>query len=94
MRAADRVVVCSPAFSQYAASLGVEPTRIETIYNWVILERVAARSPREHTRPTRFLYAGNLGYSQGFDTLIEACRTTWAMTSNSKSSERGTSPRK
>jgi colanic acid biosynthesis glycosyl transferase WcaI len=74
LRAADRVVVCSPAFSEYAASLGVEPTRIETIFNWVDLERVTARPPREHTRPTRFLYAGNLGYSQGFDTLIEACR--------------------
>ena len=39
-RAADRVVVCSPAFSEYAANLGVEPSRIETIYNWVDLERV------------------------------------------------------
>jgi len=73
-RAADRVVVCSQAFSEYAASLGVERSRIETISNWVNLERVTARPPREHTRPTRFLYAGNLGYSQGFDTLIEACR--------------------
>ena len=34
-RAADRVVVCSPAFSEYAANLGVEPSRIEIIYNWV-----------------------------------------------------------
>jgi len=61
-------------FPEYAASLGVERSRIETISNWVNLERVTARPPREHTRPTRFLYAGNLGYSQGFDTLIEACR--------------------
>ena len=73
-RAADRVVVCSPAFSEYAANLGVEPSRIETIYNWVDLERVTAQPPREHRRPTRFLYAGNLGYTQGFETLIEASR--------------------
>ena len=25
---------------------------------------------------TRFLYAGNLGYTQGFETLIDACRLT------------------
>lgn len=73
-RAVDRLVVCNPAFAEYAGALGADPSRIETIYNWVDLERVTARPPREHTRPTRFLYAGNLGYTQGFETLIEACR--------------------
>ena len=73
-RPADRVVVCSPAFSEYVAGLGVERSRIRLIYNWVDLERVAQGPPREHTRPIRFLYAGNLGYTQGFATLIDAAR--------------------
>jgi colanic acid biosynthesis glycosyl transferase WcaI len=74
LRAADRVVVCSPAFSAHATDLGVEPSRIRLIYNWVDLERIAPGPPREHTRPIRFLYAGNLGYTQGFETLIDAAR--------------------
>ena len=71
-RAADSVVSCSPAFSDYAATLGVEASRIETIYNWVDLERLAAPPPRGNGRTTRFLYAGNLGYTQDFETLINA----------------------
>ena len=35
---------------------------------------MTAQPPSEHRRPTRFLYAGNLGYTQGFETLIEASR--------------------
>ncbi len=50
---------------------GVAPERIATIYNWVDAEWIKPTPPLSRER-TRFLYAGNLGYSQGFDTLIEA----------------------
>jgi colanic acid biosynthesis glycosyl transferase WcaI len=73
-RAADRLVVCSPVFAEHAERLGVERSRIETIYNWVDLDRIRALPPSEHAAPTRFLYAGNLGYTQGFETLVEAAR--------------------
>jgi len=73
-RAADRLVVCSPVFAHHAERLGVQPARIETIHNWVDLDRVRAMPPREPVAPTRLLYAGNLGYTQGFGTLIDAAR--------------------
>ena len=73
-RAADRLVVCSPVFAEHAERLGVDPERIETIHNWVDLDRVRAVPPREPLAPTRFLYAGNLGYTQGVETLVEAAR--------------------
>lgn len=70
-RAADRVVVCSPEFGRYFAARGVRPDKIETIYNWVDVDWVKPAPPAGHAR-TRFLYAGNLGYSQGFETLVDA----------------------
>jgi colanic acid biosynthesis glycosyl transferase WcaI len=71
-RAADRVVVCSPAFASHAIRAGVARERVELVYNWVDLDRIHAQAPREQSATTRFLYAGNLGYTQGFETLIEA----------------------
>jgi colanic acid biosynthesis glycosyl transferase WcaI len=73
-RSADGIVVCSPSFADHAERLGVERDRVTTIYNWVDLDRVAAVPPPPQTTATRFLYAGNLGYTQGFETLIEAAR--------------------
>jgi colanic acid biosynthesis glycosyl transferase WcaI len=70
-RAADCVVVCSPGFRSYLVDRGVEQTRIVTIYNWVDTHEIFAAPPPTNGR-TRFLYAGNLGYTQGFETLLEA----------------------
>jgi colanic acid biosynthesis glycosyl transferase WcaI len=69
-RAADRIVVCSPEFGHYFTARGVQTEKIETIYNWVDVDWIEPSPPPEHPR-TRFLYAGNLGYSQGFDTLVD-----------------------
>jgi colanic acid biosynthesis glycosyl transferase WcaI len=77
-RAADRVVVCSPGFRDYYIANGLDDRKIETIPNWVDPDWI---SPDENQvrsaapgAATRFLYAGNLGYTQGFETLVEACR--------------------
>ena len=74
VRAADSVVVCSPGFRDYLIAGGRDPQRIETIYNWADVERITPRPPNGNGGPVRFLYAGNLGYTQGFETLVDAAR--------------------
>lgn len=68
VRRADHVVVCSPGF---AAALGIEA---ETILNWVDTDAIRPRPMHANGRQARFLYAGNLGYTQGFETLVDAAR--------------------
>jgi colanic acid biosynthesis glycosyl transferase WcaI len=76
VQAGDRVVVCSDGFRDYLVAGGVPSARIETIPNWVDVDWITPVDPnrREGAEPTRFLYAGNLGYTQGFETLVDACR--------------------
>lgn len=69
---ADRIVVCSPGFEQYFVRQGVDPARVQTILNWVDTSTIGVTEPPRNGRPTRFLYSGNLGYTQGFETLAEA----------------------
>jgi colanic acid biosynthesis glycosyl transferase WcaI len=71
-RAADRLVVCSPGFRDHALGLGVEADRVATVYNWVDTDWITPAPRLPHPGWTRFLYAGNLGYSQGFETLVDA----------------------
>lgn len=68
---ADHVVVCSPGF---APLINAPRGRTSTIPNWVDTDEIVARAPVANGRPTRFLYAGNLGYTQGFESLIAAAR--------------------
>lgn len=72
-RTADRVVTCSPGFRGYLRALGVDPRRVTTVYNWVDGGWIVPRR-RSSRRRSRFLYAGNLGYTQGFETLVDAAR--------------------
>jgi colanic acid biosynthesis glycosyl transferase WcaI len=74
--AADRVVVCSPGFRAYLIRLGADERRIETVYNWVDADWIAPLPPRARAEgeSIRLLYAGNLGYTQGFETLVDAGR--------------------
>lgn len=73
-RRADRIVVCSPGFADHLTALGISRERISTVYNWVDTSEITPTNPRENGRPSRFLYAGNLGYTQGFETLFDAAR--------------------
>lgn len=68
---ADCVVVCSPGFRTYLVQLGVDSNRIVTIYNGVDTDDVQVQPPGEN-RCVRFLYLGNLGYTQDFKSLVEA----------------------
>jgi colanic acid biosynthesis glycosyl transferase WcaI len=74
VRAADAVVVCSSGFRDYLIAGGADQSRIQTIYNWADVDRIVPRARNVNCGPVRFLYAGNLGYTQGFETLIDAAR--------------------
>jgi colanic acid biosynthesis glycosyl transferase WcaI len=76
VRAADTVVACSPGFRGYLIAGGVDSQRIAVIHNWADLDWIqpVTQNGNRQGRATRFLYAGNLGYTQGFETLIEAAR--------------------
>lgn len=71
---ADRVVVCSPGFREYFAARGADVSKIDLIYNWADLDAIAAGPPASANGSARFLYSGNLGYTQGLETLVEAAR--------------------
>lgn len=78
-RSADTIIVCSSGFGQYLQQYGVDPARIETIHNWADLESIQPAIIDGNGRPPRFLYAGNLGFTQGFETLIDAARLNGAV---------------
>jgi colanic acid biosynthesis glycosyl transferase WcaI len=71
IRSADATIVCSPGFRDYYRSIGVDVGRVITLLNWTRIDR-SQDAPRPVSAQTRFLYAGNLGYTQGFETLVEA----------------------
>jgi colanic acid biosynthesis glycosyl transferase WcaI len=73
VEAADCVVVCSPGFRDYLVERGLPDPRIVTIHNWVNVHEISPIPTTANDR-TRFLYTGNLGYSQGFEALLEAAR--------------------
>lgn len=73
-RRSDRIVVCSPGFGDHLATLGVPRERIATVYNWVDTTEIRP-GPSRLNGSIRFLYAGNLGYTQAFETLLQAARS-------------------
>jgi colanic acid biosynthesis glycosyl transferase WcaI len=74
MRRSDRVVSCSPGFVGHLEGLGVAAEKISVVLNWVDTDWIAPMPLRPNGR-TRFLYAGNFGYTQGFETLFDAVRS-------------------
>lgn len=75
VKRADRVLVCSPGFRDHFVDRGADVHKIDVVYNWVDLDLISPGFPPDRERgQLQVLYAGNLGYSQGFETLIEAAR--------------------
>jgi colanic acid biosynthesis glycosyl transferase WcaI len=70
---ADRVVVCSVGFRDLLTASGVDNDRVVTVPNWVDTELVSPGEPPSAGR-IHFLYAGNIGYTQGLETLVAAAR--------------------
>jgi colanic acid biosynthesis glycosyl transferase WcaI len=71
---ADHVIVCSPGFRDHFVASGADPAKVDVVYNWVDLDWIEPRPMPSQNGRLRVLYAGNLGYSQGFETLVEAAR--------------------
>lgn len=71
-RTADAIVTCSPGFARYFSERGVDEQRIVVIPNWVDVDRIRPTNGGRVSGPVRFLYSGNLGYTQGFETLFAA----------------------
>jgi colanic acid biosynthesis glycosyl transferase WcaI len=80
-RKADHVTVISEGFERSLVAKGVPTERITVVPNWVESDRFEVRPKdnpfsREYELHSRFviMYAGNIGYSQGLETVVEAAR--------------------
>jgi glycosyltransferase involved in cell wall biosynthesis len=69
-RNADRIVVLSSAFTENLIAKGVEPEKIELIYDPAT--RVPRTTPSTEGKRPRVLSMGNIGYSQGLTPLVAA----------------------
>jgi colanic acid biosynthesis glycosyl transferase WcaI len=87
-RRADRVAIVSEAFRPYLEAAGVAPDRIRRIRNWThIGEPTAAR---EEVRRELLvseadwvcLHAGNMGYKQGLENIVDCARLAEARAPN------------
>jgi glycosyltransferase involved in cell wall biosynthesis len=78
LQRADAVIAVSRALADRAVALGVEPSRVHTIYNGVDAERFSPGSREDARRRLRLdagrlvLYVGNLKVSKGCTDLLEA----------------------
>ncbi len=78
-RQASRVAVISEGFRRNLLGKGVPDGKIDLVYNWVDTDRVRP-SPRENrwrhglglNGDPVVLYAGNMGFSQGLDRVVDA----------------------
>ena len=71
---AERVVVCSPGFRDHFVRNGADGSKIDVVLNWADLDRIRMDVRPSENGSVRFLYAGNLGYTQGLETLVDAAR--------------------
>jgi colanic acid biosynthesis glycosyl transferase WcaI len=74
LASADRVIACSPEFGTYIVACGADPEKLTILPNWVDTEAIRPREINGRSGRTRFLYAGNIGYTQGLETLLEAAK--------------------
>ncbi|MEK7765807.1 MAG: glycosyltransferase family 4 protein, partial [bacterium] len=82
LRRADRVIAIGEVMRERLLAKGVAPERVVVCHNWTDPERVRPvpnaenTFAREHGLAGRFvvLYAGNMGLSHEFATMLEAAR--------------------
>ncbi len=78
---AARVVVIGRGLREFAADRGIDPGRVTLIENWADTDAIRPQASSALRRELGFAeddfvvqYAGNLGRSQGLDTVLEAAR--------------------
>ena len=76
-RHVDHLVVLSPGFKRHLVERGVQPERIDVVYNWADEAALRSRSgslPGDFPPATRFriLFAGNMGKAQALESLLDA----------------------
>ena len=71
-RSADALTGLSPGFKEALAARGVDPDRIEVVYNWTNESEPLPPAAGEPNSRFTAVYAGNMGVYQGIDTFIEA----------------------
>jgi putative colanic acid biosynthesis glycosyltransferase WcaI len=74
LRCAETVVTCSGGFIPYLRDRGAKFEAIEVIPNWVDVSEIVPLPEPSPDLNVRFLYTGNIGYTQGFETLLQAAR--------------------
>jgi colanic acid biosynthesis glycosyl transferase WcaI len=71
-RSGTSIVTCSEGFVPYMVERGAPAERVTTIPNWVDVDRFHGTVEPPARDGVRFLYTGNIGYTQGFETLFAA----------------------
>ena len=75
----DLLLIQSEAFTPPLISRGIKPARIRYLPNWAEdfykqKEPIAIADPLRDFKGTRILFAGNIGTSQSFETIIQAAQ--------------------
>jgi colanic acid biosynthesis glycosyl transferase WcaI len=79
-RGATAIGVIAEGFRPYLETLGAKPDRIQRVRNWMHLEepKLTRAATREHLGfppdAVVCLHAGNMGYKQGLDNIVECAR--------------------
>jgi glycosyltransferase involved in cell wall biosynthesis len=78
-RRVDRIVVLSPGFKRLLIERGVEPEKIDVVFNWCHEDALRsggapAPEPMTQSRKFRILFAGNMGKAQALDAVLGAAR--------------------
>ncbi|MGI5832794.1 MAG: glycosyltransferase family 4 protein [Thermoguttaceae bacterium] len=71
-RCADALTGLSPGFKENLVGRGVDPRRIEVVYNWTNEADPQSSVPNESNARFTVVYTGNMGIYQGIDTFIDA----------------------
>lgn len=79
-RTADRIIVLSPGYKRLLSDRGIDPERVEVVYNWCDESPSATAATDElpsgilDAHRFNVVYAGNLGKLQGLDTILDTAQ--------------------
>ncbi len=78
-RSVDRLIALSPGFKRNLVARGIEPSKVQVIYNWCDESAITVSTPNAEAAHNlgfsgRFniVFAGTMGIAQALDTIIDA----------------------